>query len=800
MRTCKKFVSTLLVVVLVVSSFASSVFAYNIVCSGSTDVYDWEFDTDDCLTITCKTYADSLSLYGFPEEVRELVSDIYIDYEGVDLSGVEHPVMNIVCSEVFAPHSLYILKSSTQNYRYVSIHNFPTCEWLGLPSFNHAEGLYLYDVGISTFDYPLENSFDRFEFFRCDNLTSVVIPGGLEDISINRSPLTELELPDSIKRVQLHEAPDLGPIDLPEELDLLSLYNTGITEFTVLSTYGRVSLCDENLTSVVIGDGREQVDGGLCWICPNLTDVTIPDSVTAIEYNAFYQCSSLASIDIPDSVISIEADAFALCTSLSDVAIPAGIEYIGDNAFAQTAITTATVPEGITKIEYGVFENCKSLESLYLPSTLERVYANFVYRCKNLTDIYFAGTEAEWNNLEFIKNDRRFDHQVDFENMVTINDAIGNAVVHFGKVESNIVINESEHGVIRAFSDTAVEGSTVELDIMADDAYELDTIEIVDADGNPVEFDWDWFTFVMPGSDVEITATFKIADYNIECIDSVEGTVTASADTAQAGTEITLTAVPAFGYKGGAFLVQDSIGRRVRVTDGKFIMPDSSVTVRVLFVEVTNDWYKYEGKWYFLDEDGEAVSGWKNIDGKYYYFDPETGVMTKGWLEDGSSWYYLDSSGAMVKGWKKIDGKWYYFKADGAMVKDGWKKIDGKYYFFNGNGAMQTGWISDGGKWYYLDPSSGAMTTGWIKISGKWYYMNADGSMATGWKKIRGVYYYLEDSGAMHTGWLTYNNDMYWLDETSGAMACGTTVTIDGVDFEFDGNGACLNPPIAIVQ
>ena len=61
------------------------------------------------------------------------------------------------------------------------------------------------------------------------------------------------------------------------------------------------------------------------------------------------------------------------------------------------------------------------------------------------------------------------------------------------------------------------------------------------------------------------------------------GTVTASPTTAAAGTEITLAAEAASGYTFGSYTVTDADGKAVTVTDNKFTMPASNVTVSATF-------------------------------------------------------------------------------------------------------------------------------------------------------------------------------------------------------------------------
>ena len=100
--------------------------------------------------------------------------------------------------------------------------------------------------------------------------------------------------------------------------------------------------------------------GSLAFMnCTSLTSIVIPDSVTRICYQAFDGCSGLTSVVIPDSVTTIEGRAFQNCTSL----------------------TSITIPDSVTSIGVGAFQDCDSL-----------------------TDVYYTGTEEQWNAIEIDYN------------------------------------------------------------------------------------------------------------------------------------------------------------------------------------------------------------------------------------------------------------------------------------------------------------------------------------------------------------------------------------------------------------
>ena len=88
---------------------------------------------------------------------------------------------------------------------------------------------------------------------------------------------------------------------------------------------------------------------------------------------------------------------------------------------------------------------------------------------------------------------------------------------------------------------------------------------------------------------------------------------------------------------------------------------------------------------------------------------------------------------------------------------------------------MLSGWLSDSeGNKYYMDTSNGKMSTGWKQIDNSWHYFNSNGHMMTGWIQLDGKYYYLNPAN-------------------EGKMIAGTTATINGVQYNFDGSGVCQN-------
>ena len=124
----------------------------------------------------------------------------------------------------------------------------------------------------------------------------------------------------------------------------------------------------------------------------------------------------------------------------------------------------------------------------------------------------------------------------------------------------------------------------VEITATADDGYlfrEWTSTDIVDYDEvtNPL-------TFNMPAGNVEIEASFVDA-YSITVDNDVTGG-TISADKASAAEDatITLTATPSTGYTFTSWTVKDAKDNTITVTNNKFTMPASNVTVTATFTAI----------------------------------------------------------------------------------------------------------------------------------------------------------------------------------------------------------------------
>ena len=150
--------------------------------------------------------------------------------------------------------------------------------------------------------------------------------------------------------------------------------------------------------------------------CEKLTRVTIPDSVISIGNKAFHGCASLTSVTLGNGVTSIGDYAFAKCTGLTNIIIPDSVTNIEHSAFDDcTGLTSVTLGNSVTSIGDAAFMNCKSLVSIRIPNSVTSIYEDAFEACQSLKDVYYLGTEAQWENITIGSN----------------NDYLTNATIHF---------------------------------------------------------------------------------------------------------------------------------------------------------------------------------------------------------------------------------------------------------------------------------------------------------------------------------------------------------------------------------
>ena len=143
-----------------------------------------------------------------------------------------------------------------------------------------------------------------------------------------------------------------------------------------------------------------------------------PDETQYVEIT---DCDAEGTIEIPKeikgiAVTSIGSEAFSDCSGLTSIVVEAGntVYDSRDNCNAIIEKETNTliqgckntkIPAGVTEIGYSAFSGCSGLTSIEIPVGVTEIgYAAF-WDCSGLKDVYYTGTQEQWDNIWGSGND-----------------------------------------------------------------------------------------------------------------------------------------------------------------------------------------------------------------------------------------------------------------------------------------------------------------------------------------------------------------------------------------------------------
>ena len=233
-------------------------------------------------------------------------------------------------------------------------------------------------------------------FNGCTALKEVTLPGGMEtidDAAFNNC--TALERVNYLGLVADWYTIEIGENNEP-------IY-TAVIHCTDADTMGKKpetdvptsGTCGDNLTWTFSEDGTLTISGNgpmpdyadethgtrydRPWekLCDKVKAVILERGVTNTGESAFADCVNLVEVSMTDTITSIGFASFHGCSSLEEI----------------------TIPENVTTIGYAAFEGCMNLKKVTIPKTVKAIYTG-AFNSRNLKDVYYGGTIAEWKNIE----------------------------------------------------------------------------------------------------------------------------------------------------------------------------------------------------------------------------------------------------------------------------------------------------------------------------------------------------------------------------------------------------------------
>lgn len=201
-------------------------------------------------------------------------------------------------------------------------------------------------------------------------------------------------------------------------------------EFPSIST--SVSAAEEEpVWTVATEEMLEIVDGVINGAKEGVTlpaNIRLPEktedgtAITKIKSSAFKGCNDIKAVMIPESIESIGDNAFYNCDELETVCFNSNVctvdsfvteknSVLGNNA----KFSTIVFGENVTSIPDYTCAYARNLKTVVFKGKVNTIGQSSFANCTSLADVYYAGTQDEWDAATIASN----------------NEPLKNAVVHF---------------------------------------------------------------------------------------------------------------------------------------------------------------------------------------------------------------------------------------------------------------------------------------------------------------------------------------------------------------------------------
>lgn len=157
-----------------------------------------------------------------------------------------------------------------------------------------------------------------------------------------------------------------------------------------------------DLASVKISEGVESIGDNAFRGCGQLRSITIPASVGSVGSAAFMECQELtqAVFASGSKTVAMGDNLFTKCYKLAKVTLPSRIDRIGAGMFMNCLLLSQVViSQGAESIGESAFASCGVLQSVTIPDSVTRIETAAFASCLRLTDIYFGGSETQWQSI-----------------------------------------------------------------------------------------------------------------------------------------------------------------------------------------------------------------------------------------------------------------------------------------------------------------------------------------------------------------------------------------------------------------
>lgn len=233
-------------------------------------------------------------------------------------------------------------------------------------------------------------------FFRCTSLEDISIPEGVTAVK-NRTfagclKLKSITFSDSVTSIEedaFNNCSSLTDVYYGGAGTKWNTLQSNIAANNSSLTNAKIHYmkgsCGSNAAWTLTKDGVLTISGigetewtaGECWKPEDVKKLIIEEGINAIGDEQFSDCQKLTEAEMAGSVTDIGDWSFYCCYELTDIVIPENVTSVGEGAFAE----------------------CMSLKNVTIPVTVSKIEADAFSGCTSLSDVYYGGTEEDWNKI-----------------------------------------------------------------------------------------------------------------------------------------------------------------------------------------------------------------------------------------------------------------------------------------------------------------------------------------------------------------------------------------------------------------
>lgn len=332
-----------------------------------------------------------------------LISDKYYSDPGKVLRGVDLSYPNLIisseCLQIYGNSiSDYCFMYSKDTLESFSFQPNPKLTKIGPYSFYQCTKLSRIDLSPCTQLIIV----DSYAFQGCSSVTTLLLPNGLQNISIyafSRLKISSVVIPSSVTYIAergFSDSSTLTSVTFEEGSKLATLeshvfMSTSLTKITIPESVTKISGPFFNniltLKNIYVHSNNHifKTDGSAIY-SPDYTKIHAyaPNASESYEINSkvvhitagAFTSAQFTSVTIPPTVKYIYNYAFQYTTNLKQITLPPNLTAISINCFYGSGLTSIEIPSQVTTISTGAFANCYSLTKVVLPESIKTIEGN----------------------------------------------------------------------------------------------------------------------------------------------------------------------------------------------------------------------------------------------------------------------------------------------------------------------------------------------------------------------------------------------------------------------------------------